>query len=169
MHPICFQNDKENLNHCLFVPNIGMLYSPYYEYEPTIGCRILEFNFADTCIELWDSSGNIEYRSCWPAIKENSQATIMVYDAHISNENKNGNDQEEELVLWRDEFCDQMSEEKVLILAHSKNKDPTESFENDTTPQCFRDGIVHHTSFSHGKDLLFQLETFLQQSLHRTK
>jgi len=130
------------------------------EYEPTVGCRIIECQFAGTSIELWDTSGNMGNRSGWLAIKENIDGIIMVYDAKV-----NTSSQEDDLLTWYNEFCKTVPEDRLLILAHTTSGDPTETFESTKTAHCFTTNIVHHTSFSRTNELLLQVEKFFQSIL----
>ncbi|XP_078047622.1 intraflagellar transport protein 22 homolog [Augochlora pura] len=59
-----------------------------YDYHPTQGVRILEFELQDINvnskniakdIELWDCSGDRKFESCWPAIRKNLNGVILVY------------------------------------------------------------------------------------------
>ncbi|XP_031846679.1 intraflagellar transport protein 22 homolog isoform X1 [Nomia melanderi] len=65
-----------------------------YEYYPTQGVRILEFEVQNINvnnksitkdIELWDCSGNQKFENCWPAIRKNVHGVIFVYSEQ-SNE-----------------------------------------------------------------------------------
>jgi GTPase SAR1 family protein len=112
----------------------------------------------DFQIELWDCSGNIEYRSCWPAFKEDANAVILVYDPMM----KTDEHRDEELLLWRNEFCNLVNEEKLLILAHSQTGNPEETFKNTTAPNCLEEFIIHHTSFSCAENLKLQIKDFFR-------
>ncbi|PAV76208.1 hypothetical protein WR25_21347 isoform B [Diploscapter pachys] len=57
------------------------------EYRATKGVRIVEFESHEVDIdgsrveidvELWDCSGDLKYRDCWPAIKEGVHGVILV-------------------------------------------------------------------------------------------
>jgi len=57
---------------------LGGVYS-----EPTIGVRILEFELGGSRsvnIELWDSSGDNSFESCWKAIMADADAVVLVYN-----------------------------------------------------------------------------------------
>ncbi|ESO01048.1 hypothetical protein HELRODRAFT_82307, partial [Helobdella robusta] len=65
-------------------------------YKATKGCRILEFEVPNlqvddkvtkVDVELWDCSGDTKYSSCWPAMANNCQGILLVYD--YSNVNPN--------------------------------------------------------------------------------
>ena len=57
-------------------------------YKPTAAVRILEFEnklnvnnqSVKADIELWDTSGDHRYESCWPAIRQDVNGVIFVYD-----------------------------------------------------------------------------------------
>ncbi|XP_014300024.1 intraflagellar transport protein 22 homolog [Microplitis demolitor] len=60
-----------------------------YDYRPTQGVRILEFDVLDVDvknkkvkvdIELWDCSGDDKFEDCWSAIKKDIQGLIFVYN-----------------------------------------------------------------------------------------
>ncbi|XP_070169796.1 intraflagellar transport protein 22 homolog [Polyergus mexicanus] len=59
-----------------------------YDYRPTQGVRILEFEINDIevnnerisrDIELWDCSGDHKFKNCWPAIRKGVHGVIFVY------------------------------------------------------------------------------------------
>ncbi|CAG0888356.1 unnamed protein product [Cyprideis torosa] len=54
------------------------------DYRPTKGVRILEFespaDIHKAEVELWDTSGDSQYESCWPAIQRDAGGVIFVYD-----------------------------------------------------------------------------------------
>ncbi|KZC12120.1 Rab-like protein 5 [Dufourea novaeangliae] len=59
-----------------------------YDYHPTQGVRILEFEVQNINvntksitqdIELWDCSGDHKFENCWPAIRQNLHGIIIVY------------------------------------------------------------------------------------------
>ncbi|XP_029158218.1 intraflagellar transport protein 22 homolog [Nylanderia fulva] len=65
-----------------------------YDYRPTQGVRILEFEVNDIeindehvsrDIELWDCSGDYKFKSCWPAIRKGVHGVILVYSAKIQD------------------------------------------------------------------------------------
>ncbi|CAK9797020.1 Intraflagellar transport protein 22 homolog [Anthophora quadrimaculata] len=60
-----------------------------YDYYPTQGVRILEFEVQNINvnnksmtkdIELWDCSGDHKFESCWPAIRKDAHGVIFVYN-----------------------------------------------------------------------------------------
>ncbi|XP_076671825.1 intraflagellar transport protein 22 homolog [Andrena cerasifolii] len=59
-----------------------------YDYRPTQGVRILEFEVQNIDIndkrvtkdiELWDCSGDHKFENCWPAIRKDLHGVILVY------------------------------------------------------------------------------------------
>ncbi|BES96054.1 RAB, member RAS oncogene family-like 5 [Nesidiocoris tenuis] len=57
-----------------------------YEYRPTPGVRILEFEPSQKNIEieLWDCSGEDRYESLWPVFLWNAHGVIIVYNPETS-------------------------------------------------------------------------------------
>uniref|UniRef100_A0A0A9YMF9 Rab-like protein 5 n=1 Tax=Lygus hesperus TaxID=30085 RepID=A0A0A9YMF9_LYGHE len=57
-----------------------------YEYRPTPGVRILEFdvNHRNVEVELWDCSGEDKYESLWPVFLWNANGVIIVYNPENS-------------------------------------------------------------------------------------
>ncbi|KAF7995112.1 hypothetical protein HCN44_004584 [Aphidius gifuensis] len=60
-----------------------------YDYRPTKGVRILEFEVENVSVknksinvdvELWDCSGDKKYENCWPAMGKDAQGIIFVYN-----------------------------------------------------------------------------------------
>ena len=72
---------------------------PSPNYKPTKGCRIVEFEkdaplavkkqFAGKIfVELWDTSGDLEYEKCWPAILKGAQGIVFCYNPKNANTEK---------------------------------------------------------------------------------
>ncbi|KAH0948899.1 hypothetical protein HN011_006344 [Eciton burchellii] len=68
-----------------------------YDYRPTQGVRILEFEVNDIevnnkritrDIELWDCSGNYKFKHCWPAIRKDIHGVILVYSTKTQDSSK---------------------------------------------------------------------------------
>ncbi|XP_011645203.1 LOW QUALITY PROTEIN: intraflagellar transport protein 22 homolog [Pogonomyrmex barbatus] len=68
-----------------------------YDYRPTQGVRILEFEINDMevnneriskDIELWDCSGNHKFKNCWSAVRKDAHGVILVYSAKIQDSSK---------------------------------------------------------------------------------
>ncbi|KAK6747666.1 hypothetical protein RB195_000704 [Necator americanus] len=89
------------------------------EYRPTKGVRIVEFESheleinqqrVEVDVELWDCSGDLRYRDCWPAIRDGIEGVILVANP---DENKG-----EDLNLWCREFIakSKMNPENVLVV-----------------------------------------------------
>ncbi|KAF3426967.1 hypothetical protein E2986_04237 [Frieseomelitta varia] len=65
-----------------------------YDYHPTKGVRILEFEVQNIIInnkhitkdiELWDCSGDHKFENCWPAIRKDIHGVIFVYNEKSSD------------------------------------------------------------------------------------
>jgi len=91
-------------------------------YNPTAGVRILEFErnvktggqrTTRVQIELWDTSGDKKYESCWGAILRQAAGVIMVYDPTVRT-------QEKDIELWHKAFVQplKLRDEQVVVLAH---------------------------------------------------
>lgn len=78
------------------------------EYHPTIGIRCLEFDrdrltvtdpkkrtsvTVKCAVELWDVSGDTRFASCWPAIAQDCDGVLMVF-----NPDEKG--QEKDIEMW---------------------------------------------------------------------
>ncbi|XP_032664501.1 intraflagellar transport protein 22 homolog [Odontomachus brunneus] len=68
-----------------------------YDYHPTQGVRILEFEVDDIevnnerisrDIELWDCSGNHKFKNCWSAMRKSVHGVILVYNAQMQDSSK---------------------------------------------------------------------------------
>ncbi|XP_063238590.1 intraflagellar transport protein 22 homolog [Bacillus rossius redtenbacheri] len=92
------------------------------DYRPTQAVRILEFecqnlNVNNTLlgceIELWDCSGNRRFEPCWPAVKQDAQGVVLVY-------NPSAPDHPRELELLHSYFVAQagLGPGQCLLVAH---------------------------------------------------
>ncbi|XP_018392326.1 PREDICTED: intraflagellar transport protein 22 homolog [Cyphomyrmex costatus] len=68
-----------------------------FDYHPTQGVRILEFEINDIEVnnehiskdlELWDCSGNYKFKNCWPAIRKDVDGVILVYSAKMQDSSR---------------------------------------------------------------------------------
>ncbi|XGW30717.1 hypothetical protein V3C99_009576 [Haemonchus contortus] len=107
------------------------------EYRPTKGVRIVEFESheldirrqrIEVDVELWDCSGDLKYRDCWPAIRDGIEGVILV-----ANPDENTG---EDLKIWYDEFIasSNLDAENVLIVLNEMGEKRT----NDTAISGFR-------------------------------
>jgi len=98
---------------------------PNFElYKPTRGARILEFEQTvqagkkgvQMSVELWDTSGDRQYESCWPAILRDAQGVVLVYDPTIK-------EQEKEIEVWYKSFAVSLGlkPEQHLLFAHQQS------------------------------------------------
>nr|CDJ87135.1 Rab-like protein 5 [Haemonchus contortus] len=79
-------------------------------------------------VELWDCSGDLKYRDCWPAIRDGIEGVILV-----ANPDENTG---EDLKIWYDEFIasSNLDPENVLIVLNEMGEKRT----NDTAISGFR-------------------------------
>jgi len=96
--------------------------NPNFEvYKPTKGCRILEFEedvsaggrSMNLSVEMWDCSGDKQYKECWPAILRDVHGVILVYDPTIK-------EQEKDIELWYKTYTSRLglSDSQVILFAH---------------------------------------------------
>jgi len=96
--------------------------NPNFEvYKPTKGCRILEFEedvsaggrSRNLSVEMWDCSGDKQYKECWPAILRDVHGVILVYDPTIK-------EQEKDIELWYKTYTSRLglSDSQVILFAH---------------------------------------------------
>ena len=87
------------------------------KYNPTAGVRIIEFESKISGsvenIELWDSSGDHSYESCWGAIMNEADAVLLIY-------NPDAPSQDSQLGDWYDYFVKRngLRDDQCLIFAH---------------------------------------------------
>jgi Rab-like protein 5 len=61
-------------------------FTNYGPNNATAGCRIREFRTAlvsedsSATVELWDVSGDLKYEHCWPAVTQNLNGLIILYN-----------------------------------------------------------------------------------------
>ncbi|XP_024220811.1 intraflagellar transport protein 22 homolog isoform X1 [Bombus impatiens] len=97
-----------------------------YDYHPTKGVRILEFEVQNINvnnkhiakdIELWDCSGDHKFESCWPAIRKDVHGVILVY-------NEKSNECLKEIQQLYDYFIDQtkLDPDRCAIFCYDPEK-----------------------------------------------
>ncbi|VDN06461.1 unnamed protein product [Thelazia callipaeda] len=97
----------------------------FNEYQPTRGVRIVEFESneleldgerVEADVELWDCSGDEEYKVCWPAIRRDADGVILVCkpDQHKGSA----------LLPWYEEFVQRgnIDLSLVLVLLHTTDQ-----------------------------------------------
>ncbi|KAK0170674.1 hypothetical protein PV328_008497 [Microctonus aethiopoides] len=100
------------------------------DYRPTQGVRILEFDTANVNVknkhtkvdvELWDCSGDKKFEDCWPAIRQETQGVIFVY-------NQNSNDQIKMLERFHDYFVVQakLESKSCVVFFFNSNEQSTD-------------------------------------------
>ncbi|XP_078599715.1 intraflagellar transport protein 22 homolog isoform X1 [Branchiostoma floridae x Branchiostoma japonicum] len=94
------------------------------DYMPTQGVRILEFEnnglnvggrTVNAEVELWDCSGDHKFEQCWPAIQQETNGVLLVFNPDQPNHDK-------ELETWYSHFVSQqgMKDSQCLAFAHHK-------------------------------------------------
>ncbi|KAG7188213.1 hypothetical protein KM043_016083 [Ampulex compressa] len=97
-----------------------------FDYHPTQGVRILEFEVdnievndkhVSKDIELWDCSGDRKFQNCWTTMRKDVQGVLLVYSNNSENCLK-------ELQEFYDYFVDQikLGPEKCVILCFDPDK-----------------------------------------------
>jgi len=64
-------------------------------------------------VEMWDCSGDKQYKECWPAILRDVHGVILVYDPTIK-------EQEKDIELWYKTYTSRLglSDSQVILFAH---------------------------------------------------
>ena len=95
-------------------------------YRPTVGCRIHEFEKeikakqgagTKVMVELWDVSGDPKYEKCWPAIQQNVNGIIFVYDSSTSTPDT-------EMDYWVREFPKKIKLDAKFCMAFANKQNP---------------------------------------------
>jgi intraflagellar transport protein 22 len=92
-------------------------------YTPTAGTRILEMTVKGFDVELWDTSGDHKYESCWKAMMTEADGVILVY-------NPDAPAQDEQIEDWFDFFVRKngLQNEQCMAIAFRTNQGTTERF-----------------------------------------
>ena len=93
------------------------------KYNPTVGVRIVEFDYKSEAIEIWDSSGDHSYESCWAAIMNDADAVLLVYNPEAAG-------QDQQLGDWYEYFVKRngLRDEQCLIFAHRQTQNSESRF-----------------------------------------
>ncbi|KJH48477.1 hypothetical protein DICVIV_05387 [Dictyocaulus viviparus] len=117
-------------------------------------------------VELWDCSGDLQYRNCWPAIKDGIEGVILVANP---DENKG-----EDLKLWYQEFIatTNLNPENVLVVLNEIGEKRT----NDGAISAFRlpsqlsTAVCAACNLSHeGEQLRLQFNEFLVTIIEKSE
>ena len=99
---------------------------PPVEYKETAGLRILETSLEGlnlgggrrvgrgtrANVELWDVAGATRYQNCWPAIRQDADGVIFVFNPMVAG-------QDRELEFWHKSFAgDDIGPAHCLVFAH---------------------------------------------------
>ncbi|CEF71160.1 Intraflagellar transport protein 22 homolog [Strongyloides ratti] len=100
------------------------------EYHPTQGTRIVEFESSnlklndqliEAEVELWDCSGDPQFKRCWPIIKKGAHGIMFV----CNPENDKGSD----LVDWYNDFVKplDMNLNSIIVFLHHTSDNTNDS------------------------------------------
>mmetsp|Transcript_1084 Transcript_1084/g.3159 ORF Transcript_1084/g.3159 Transcript_1084/m.3159 type:complete len:200 (-) Transcript_1084:6-605(-) len=89
--------------------------------SPTAGCRILEFEAEAPSggfgpdrfpVEIWDCSGDQKYANCWPALQQDADGVVIVFNPDKPSD-------ERDLSLWHEWFVSNagLSNERCMIVS----------------------------------------------------
>ncbi|XP_028513044.1 intraflagellar transport protein 22 homolog isoform X3 [Exaiptasia diaphana] len=139
------------------------------EYHPTQGVRILEFECnnievslsrtANCEVELWDCSGDHRFSTCWPALQNDTNGVVMVYNPDQPNHDK-------ELETWYTQFVQEqwLRDSQCLIFAHHKPMAPERV--RTQVPQTLSKVPCVHTNLDEDPDSVREeFKNFLGQVL----
>ena len=139
------------------------------QYEPTAGCRILEFESSNgTSVELWDVSGDQQYEGCWPAICQGIDSTGMDSESQVDGVvlvfNPELPTHDTEVGLWYDSFVKNtnLPDSKCLVFVH--RVDPKGGFRSRPPPKL-EGCIVHNTTFNSSMEIREHFENFLDTAV----
>jgi signal recognition particle receptor subunit beta len=142
------------------------------EYMPTVGCRILEFErevrggrkkqrsdskWSDgqnkLAIELWDCSGHQRYEPCWPALMQDANAVVVMY-------NPENRGHEREVELWYEWFVQKagIDDDRCLVLAHHVS---SQNVQRKRPPKALSQCTVVQSSFDDLESLRNNFDRFL--------
>ncbi len=131
------------------------------KYEPTAGVRILEFDIRISSsttplnIELWDSSGDHTYETCWKAIMQDTDGVILIY-------NPDAPGQEQQLSDWYEYFVKRngLKDSQCIIFAHKSSNSMSEKFK---PPTLFSRVTAALTTSQSGNDVRGMFEEFVKE------
>mmetsp|Transcript_43059 Transcript_43059/g.49480 ORF Transcript_43059/g.49480 Transcript_43059/m.49480 type:complete len:192 (-) Transcript_43059:1090-1665(-) len=146
-------------------------------YRPTAGVRILEFekeipkmqkrhSEGTITVELWDLSGDSKYESCWPAVQDEADGIVFIFDP-------TNPDQEGEMDSWVTAFPRQMDMHPSMCIglanhfdgqgaSLSKKSNPPKGLTHLTIYDC---SVENNTAAKVGFDRLF--ETLVSKALEK--
>ena len=152
-------------------------------YLPTIGCRIIECdshtilssqeddsntlpNTYPPTIEFWDVSSNPDYEQCWPAIMDNCEALLLIYNPM----DPTGSD---EITMWFQELTKLAAQQRdtskrldddrhCLVLMHGVEEDV--GIPSGWKRPHGMDGVpMQKTTYSDGVELQRHVSSFFRQ------
>lgn len=125
--------------------------------EPTAGVRILEFELGgsrNVNIELWDSSGDNSFESCWKAIMTDADAVVLVY-------NPDAPSHDQQLGDWFEYFVKKngLKDEQCMIFAHRGAGNTSDKFKPHP---LFNRVTAALTTNASGKDIKEMFDNFIR-------
>eukprot|EP00668_Euglena_longa_P011309 GGOE01013703.1.p1 GENE.GGOE01013703.1~~GGOE01013703.1.p1 ORF type:complete len:231 (-),score=69.58 GGOE01013703.1:158-766(-) len=139
------------------------------EYKPTVALRIVEYeatglNFnrsanptnpnrytggsSKASVELWDTSGNARYQSCWPAIMKDAHGILFVFNPDSKNCDR-------DLENWHKAFAIPTRARETCVLALALRQSSQEKAigaQKPKLPKCFGRAKVVEVSLEAGSE-----------------
>uniref|UniRef100_A0A1A8FA29 Intraflagellar transport protein 22 homolog n=1 Tax=Nothobranchius korthausae TaxID=1143690 RepID=A0A1A8FA29_9TELE len=115
------------------------------QYRPTKGVRILEFKSQlkgsgdKTCeVELWDCSGDFKFELCWPALMEDCNGVVTIFNPDVPSHLK-------EIETWYSMFVASqgLQDNQCLLIAHHKPGSEVEDGQLSLAPNLSRLQLIH--------------------------
>lgn len=143
------------------------------KYEPTSGVRILEFETRVSNsnnplnIEIWDTSGDHSFESCWRAIMNEADGVILVYNPDIVS-------QDQQMSDWYEYFVKRngLKDSQCLIFAHKSSTTGANSASSSSSsfkpPPLFTKVTAALTTSQSGADIKSMFESLVKE-IHSNK
>jgi intraflagellar transport protein 22 len=128
-------------------------------YDPTAGARILEMEKpmgnSNLKVEIWDSSGDHQYESCWRAVMSEADGVVLLY-------NPDAPSQDQQIHDWFDFFVKKngLSDQQCMIFAHRSKDSTGDRFK---PPPLFSRVTAALTTKASGGDMRSMFDNFLKE------
>eukprot|EP00761_Pharyngomonas_kirbyi_P014920 gb/GECH01014951.1/.p1 GENE.gb/GECH01014951.1/~~gb/GECH01014951.1/.p1 ORF type:complete len:203 (+),score=51.56 gb/GECH01014951.1/:1-609(+) len=135
--------------------------TPTANYKPTVALRIQEVERngikedeaseeEDVYVQLWDTSGNRSFQSCWTAIEKDIDGIIFVYNPYEN--------QEKELEFWYRAFASGRIEDRCCAIFAHKSSGSTQHEQSKRygIPKSLSHIPVYDTSLGTHVDDMFE-------------
>jgi intraflagellar transport protein 22 len=129
------------------------------KYDETAGARILELeqqmSYGNVKIELWDSSGDHQYESCWRGIMSEADGVVLIY-------NPDAPGQDQQIHDWFDFFVRKngLSDQQCMIFAHRPKNSAGDRFK---PPPLFSRVTAALTTTASGGDMKAMFQNFTKE------